>query len=82
VDDPDIREEWSVSVGDLLSTGAGGCRVHCPRLFVSQTSTATFVSVKAVETHMSHIFVKLGIASRHELAARVFEEGFVTPHDA
>jgi DNA-binding NarL/FixJ family response regulator len=40
-----------------------------------------FVSVKTVETHMSHIFAKLGVASRHELAARAFEEGFVLPRD-
>ena len=46
-----------------------------------KTSAAMLVSDKTVETHMSHIFVKPGIASRHELAARVFEEGFVTPHD-
>ncbi len=46
-----------------------------------RTAAAMFVSVKTVETHMSHIFVKLGVASRHELAARAFEEGFVSPQD-
>jgi DNA-binding NarL/FixJ family response regulator len=46
-----------------------------------RTAAAMFVSVKTVETHMSHIFVKLGVVSRHELAARVFEEGFVSPQD-
>jgi DNA-binding NarL/FixJ family response regulator len=38
-----------------------------------------FVSVKTVETHMSHIFEKLGVASRHELAVRAFESGLVSP---
>ncbi|MFV1970482.1 MAG: response regulator [Acidimicrobiia bacterium] len=44
-----------------------------------KTADALFVSVKTVETHMSHIFEKLGVASRHELAARAFESGFVSP---
>lgn len=46
-----------------------------------RTADAMFVSVKTVETHMSHIFTKLGVASRHELAARAFESGFVLPED-
>jgi DNA-binding NarL/FixJ family response regulator len=46
-----------------------------------RTADAMFVSVKTVETHMSHIFDKLGAASRHELAARAFESGFVPPED-
>lgn len=37
------------------------------------TADAMFVSVKTVETHMSHIFTKLGVASRHELAVRAFQ---------
>jgi len=44
-----------------------------------KTADALFVSVKTVETHMSHIFEKLGVASRHELAARAFEAGLLTP---
>jgi DNA-binding NarL/FixJ family response regulator len=44
-----------------------------------KTAEAMFVSVKTVETHMSHIFEKLGVASRHELAARAFEAGLVSP---
>ncbi len=44
-----------------------------------KTADAMFVSVKTIETHMSHIFRKLGIASRHELAARAFESGLVAP---
>jgi len=44
-----------------------------------KTADAMFVSVKTVETHMSHIFEKLGVASRHELAARAFEAGLLAP---
>lgn len=44
-----------------------------------KTGSAMFVSVKTVETHMSHIFEKLGIASRHELAAKAFESGLISP---
>ena len=42
-----------------------------------KTADAMFVSVKTVETHMRHIFEKLGVASRHELAARAFESGLI-----
>jgi DNA-binding NarL/FixJ family response regulator len=44
-----------------------------------KTADAMFVSVKTVETHMSHIFEKLGVASRHELAARAFAAGLLAP---
>lgn len=36
-----------------------------------ETADALEISVKTLETHMSHVFKKLGIASRHELAAMV-----------
>lgn len=39
------------------------------------------ISVKTLETHMAHIFGKLGIASRHELTRLAFETGFVDPDD-
>ena len=39
------------------------------------------ISVKTLETHMAHIFAKLGIASRHELTRLAFETGFVDPDD-
>jgi len=43
-----------------------------------KTADAMFVSVKTIETHMSHIFRKLGVTSRHELAARAFGSGLVS----
>lgn len=37
------------------------------------------ISVKTLETHMKHIFDKLGVASRHEVTRLAFETGFVDP---
>jgi DNA-binding NarL/FixJ family response regulator len=37
------------------------------------------MSVKTLETHMKHIFDKLGVASRHEVTRLAFETGFVDP---
>ena len=39
------------------------------------------ISIKTLETHMSHIFDKLGVASRYELTRLAFETGFVEPGD-
>lgn len=40
------------------------------------------ISVKTLEKHIAHIFEKLGVASRHELARFAFETGFVNPDSA
>jgi DNA-binding NarL/FixJ family response regulator/class 3 adenylate cyclase len=37
------------------------------------------ISVKTVETHVGHIFLKVGVQSRHELTDRAWREGFVQP---
>jgi len=37
------------------------------------------ISVKTLETHMKHIFDKLGVASRHEVTRIAFSTGFVEP---
>lgn len=47
-----------------------------------ETAEELEISVKTLETHMKHIFDKLGIASRHELTRLAFETGFVDPTDA
>lgn len=39
------------------------------------------ISIKTMETHMAHIFEKLGVASRHEVTRIAFETGFVDPDD-
>ena len=35
-----------------------------------------FLSEKTIETHLTHVFQKLGLRSRAQLAALVGEEGF------
>jgi DNA-binding NarL/FixJ family response regulator len=47
-----------------------------------ETADRMDISVKTLETHMRHIFTKLGIASRHELSSLAYETGFVRPEDA
>jgi len=37
------------------------------------------ISIKTLETHIAHIFEKLGVASRHELTRLAYETGFVNP---
>lgn len=44
-----------------------------------ETSERLFITVKTLEKHMGSIFGKLSVASRHELAALAFEEGYVAP---
>lgn len=42
-----------------------------------ETAGRLSISVKTLESHMGHIFEKLSVASRHELAALAYEEGYV-----
>lgn len=42
-----------------------------------ETAHRLGISVKTLESHMGHIFEKLSVASRHELAALAYEEGYV-----
>jgi DNA-binding NarL/FixJ family response regulator len=39
------------------------------------------ISQKTLETHMKHVFDKLGVASRSEVTRLAFETGFVQPGD-
>lgn len=39
------------------------------------------ISQKTLETHMKHVFDKLGVASRSEVTRLAFETGFVRPGD-
>lgn len=39
------------------------------------------MSQKTLETHMSHVFDKLGVASRNEVTHLAFESGFIQPGD-
>lgn len=44
-----------------------------------ETATRLYITVKTLEKHMGSTFGKLSVASRHELAALAFEEGYVGP---
>jgi DNA-binding NarL/FixJ family response regulator len=47
-----------------------------------ETAEELEMSIKTLETHMRHIFDKLGVASRYELARVAFETGFSEPGEA
>jgi DNA-binding NarL/FixJ family response regulator len=42
-----------------------------------ETAARLTISVKTLESHMGNIFEKLSVASRHELAALAYQEGYV-----
>lgn len=44
-----------------------------------ETARDLGMAVKTLETHISHIFHKLKVASRHELTRKAYDEGFVVP---
>lgn len=46
-----------------------------------ETAARLSISVKTLESHMGNIFEKLSVASRHELAALAYEEGYVDRPD-
>ena len=45
-----------------------------------ETSERMGITKKTVENHMRSIFDKLSVASRHELTALAYQEGYVRPH--
>ncbi len=46
-----------------------------------EAATKLGMKVKTLETHMSHIFEKLGVATRAELSFLAYETGIVDPRD-
>lgn len=46
-----------------------------------ETADRLGMAVKTLENHMNHIFEKLSVASRHELAALAYEQGYVSPEN-
>lgn len=46
------------------------------------SSLSNPISVKTLESHIAHIFDKLGVASRHEVTRIAFETGFIRPDAA
>lgn len=57
--DPGRLTPQEERVADLAVSGASNAEI----------AGALFVSVNTVETHLQHIYVKLGVRSRHQLAA-------------
>ena len=47
----------------------------------AETAGQLGMAVKTVETHISHIFDKLGAATRHEATVIAYQTGFVVPGD-
>lgn len=47
-----------------------------------ETAARLSISVKTLESHMGNIFEKLSVASRHELAALAYKEGYVARPDS
>lgn len=46
-----------------------------------ETAKRLGITAKTIENHMRNIFEKLSVASRHELTALAYEEGYVRPDD-
>ncbi len=44
-----------------------------------ETAARLEMSIKTLENHMSHIFDKLSVVSRHELTALAYDEGYLRP---
>jgi len=65
------RHSWSsltpaeLAVVKLVATGASSQAI----------AARLFVSPRTVSTHLSHVYAKLGVASRSELAAPAVEQG-------
>jgi DNA-binding CsgD family transcriptional regulator len=86
----DVEGKVALTFDDEIDTGTGIERLT-PRerevvnliargYTYRETARRLEISVKTLETHMSNIFNKLGIASRHELAALVGPT-FLRPDD-
>lgn len=48
----------------------------------AETARRLGISVKTIESHISHIFAKLGAASRYEATVIAYSTGFVSPEPA
>lgn len=57
--------------------------VHLIAQGYSYKETAEYLDCgpKTVETHMRHIFEKVGVSSRHKLAALAYEAGYIRPDE-
>jgi DNA-binding CsgD family transcriptional regulator len=63
--DPSRLTAQELAVARLVSAGMSN----------RQVATELFVSIKTVQFHLTHVYAKLGIGSRAELAAQLREDG-------
>jgi DNA-binding NarL/FixJ family response regulator len=79
--DIDETAESSPDIENLTSREREVVRFIARGYSYRRTATAMFVSPKTIEAHMSHIFKKLGVASRHELSMEAYRSGWVPTDD-
>jgi DNA-binding NarL/FixJ family response regulator len=69
-----------ISLIDRLTPRERDVVLHIARGYTYRESAAKLgMKVKTLETHMSHIFEKLGVATRAELSFLAYETGMVDP---
>lgn len=69
-----------ISLIDRLTPREREVVLHIARGYTYRESAAKLgMKVKTLETHMSHIFEKLGVATRSELSFLAYETGMVDP---
>ena len=69
-----------ISLIDRLTPREREVVLHIARGYTYRESAAKLgMKVKTLETHMSHIFEKLGVATRAELSFLAYETGMVDP---
>jgi DNA-binding NarL/FixJ family response regulator len=70
----------NVSLVERLTPRERDVVLHIARGYTYRESAAKLgMKVKTLETHMSHIFEKLGVATRSELSFLAYETGMVDP---
>ena len=71
-----------LSLIDRLTPRERDVVLHIARGYTYRESAAKLgMKVKTLETHMSHIFEKLGVATRAELSFLAYETGMVDPSE-
>jgi DNA-binding NarL/FixJ family response regulator len=71
-----------ISLIDRLTPREREVVLHIARGYTYRESAAKLgMKVKTLETHMSHIFEKLGVATRAELSFLAYETGMVDPSE-
>ena len=67
---PEPRPDWNLTASELTVA-----RLVCAGRSNREVAAELYVSVKAVEFHLGHVFDKTGIRSRKDLAARLAAPG-------